>query len=122
MIRRYLLDTGIAQDFQDDRRGVRARAKVARALGHRHIMYGSDFPVTHLRGRCVAVGDSFVWLSAHNLKLEVAYGRPELPLVGHEALRTLKVAALSLGWTDSQVEDVFYGNAAALFAKQGLPR
>ncbi|MCX7406456.1 MAG: type II toxin-antitoxin system VapC family toxin [Planctomycetales bacterium] len=33
MIRRYLLDTGIAQDFQDDRRG--ARAKEARLLGHR---------------------------------------------------------------------------------------
>jgi glutamate-1-semialdehyde 2,1-aminomutase len=95
---------------------------IARALGHRHIMYGSDFPVTHLRGRCVAVGDSFVWLSADNLKLEVAYGRPELPLVGHEALRTLKVAALALGWSDSQVEDVFYGNAATLFASRGLPR
>ena len=35
MIRRYLLDTGIAQDFQDDRRGVRAQAKAARTLGHR---------------------------------------------------------------------------------------
>jgi tRNA(fMet)-specific endonuclease VapC len=35
VIRRYLLDTGIAQDFQDDRRGVRARAKAARMLGHR---------------------------------------------------------------------------------------
>jgi tRNA(fMet)-specific endonuclease VapC len=35
VIRRYLLDTGIAQDFQDDRRGVRAQAKAMRALGHR---------------------------------------------------------------------------------------
>ncbi len=35
MIRRYLLDTGTAQDFQDDRRGVRARAKAERMLGHR---------------------------------------------------------------------------------------
>lgn len=35
MIRRYLLDTGIAQDFQDDRLGVRARADAARKLGHR---------------------------------------------------------------------------------------
>jgi tRNA(fMet)-specific endonuclease VapC len=35
VIRRYLLDTGIAQDFQDDRHGVRARAKAVRALGHR---------------------------------------------------------------------------------------
>jgi tRNA(fMet)-specific endonuclease VapC len=35
MIRRYLLDTGIAQDLQDDRRGVRARADRERHLGHR---------------------------------------------------------------------------------------
>lgn len=36
MIRRYLLDTGIAQDFQDDRRGMRSRASHERRLGH-HI-------------------------------------------------------------------------------------
>lgn len=35
MIRRYLLDTGIAQDFQADRRGVRAQANAQRKLGHR---------------------------------------------------------------------------------------
>ena len=35
MIRRYLLDTGIAQDFQADRRGVRDRVKAERKLGHR---------------------------------------------------------------------------------------
>jgi tRNA(fMet)-specific endonuclease VapC len=35
MIRRYLLDTGIAQDFQEDRHGVRQRAIAERKLGHR---------------------------------------------------------------------------------------
>ncbi len=35
MIRRYLLDTGIAQDLQFDRRGVRTRARAQRRLGHR---------------------------------------------------------------------------------------
>lgn len=35
MIRRYLLDTGIAQDFQEDRNGVRDRAIAERKLGHR---------------------------------------------------------------------------------------
>jgi tRNA(fMet)-specific endonuclease VapC len=35
VIRRYLLDTGIAQDFQDDRFGVRDRADGQRKLGHR---------------------------------------------------------------------------------------
>lgn len=35
MVRRYLLDTGIAQDFQDDRHGVRARVDSERKAGHR---------------------------------------------------------------------------------------
>lgn len=35
MIRRYLLDTGIAQDFQEDRHGIRDRAIAQRKLGHR---------------------------------------------------------------------------------------
>jgi tRNA(fMet)-specific endonuclease VapC len=35
MKRRYLLDTGIAQDFQDDRHDVRARVDRERHLGHR---------------------------------------------------------------------------------------
>jgi tRNA(fMet)-specific endonuclease VapC len=35
MIRRYLFDTGIAQDFQDDRHGVRTRADSERHRGHR---------------------------------------------------------------------------------------
>jgi tRNA(fMet)-specific endonuclease VapC len=35
MIRRYLLDTRIAQDFQDFRQGVRERVEAERKLGHR---------------------------------------------------------------------------------------
>jgi tRNA(fMet)-specific endonuclease VapC len=34
-VRRYLLDTGPAQDFLDDRHGVRERVDAARKQGHR---------------------------------------------------------------------------------------
>lgn len=34
-MRRYLLDTGIAQDFMNDRHGVRPRVDAARRQGHR---------------------------------------------------------------------------------------
>lgn len=84
-------------------------------LGHNRVLYGSDFPVSHLRGRCVALGDSFLWISAENTDLNVPYANLELALVGHESLRTLKVAAMSTRLTDSQVEDVFSRNARTLF-------
>ena len=87
---------------------------IALAFGHERVLYGSDFPVSHQRGRCVAVGNSFLWISAESVRLETPYGKLELALVGHDALRTLKVAAMSLRWTDSQIEDIFSGNARRL--------
>ena len=78
---------------------------IIRTLGHERVLYGSDFPVSHQRGRCVALGDSFLWISSDNTQLDVPYAKLELALVGHESLRTLKVAAMSLRLTDSQVED-----------------
>ncbi len=91
---------------------------IIETLGHTRVLYGADFPVSHVRGRCVALGDSFFWLSADNTNLAVPYARLELGLVGHESLRTLKIAATSLKLTDSQVEDIFHRNATRLF---GLP-
>lgn len=88
---------------------------IVRTLGHERVLYGSDFPVSHLRGRCVSLGDSFLWISAANTQLDVPYGRIDLALVGHESLRTLKVAALALRLSDAQVEDIFHRSAAALF-------
>ena len=88
---------------------------IINVMGHKRVLYGSDFPVTHLRGRCVALGDTFLWISAGNTDLHVPYADLKLALVGHESLRTLKVAAMSTRMNDSQVEDIFYGNANELF-------
>lgn len=88
---------------------------IIQTFGHNRVLYGSDFPVSHQRGRCVGLGDSFLWISADNTHLDVPYGKLELALVGHESLRTLRVAAMALRLTDSQVEDIFHGNATRLF-------
>lgn len=88
---------------------------IIQTFGHQRVLYGSDFPVSHQRGRCVALGDSFFWISADNTQLDVPYARLELALVGHESLRTLKIAAMALRLSDSQVEDIFHGNAKRLF-------
>lgn len=88
---------------------------IIHTMGHDRVLYGSDFPVTHIRGRCVALGDSFLWISAENANLEVPYAKLELALVGHESLRTLKVAAMSTRMTDTQVEDIFSGNSMKLW-------
>ena len=38
-------------------------------FGHERLLYGSDFPVTHARGRAVTLGDSFHWLDSKNADL-----------------------------------------------------
>lgn len=89
---------------------------IVETLGHKRLMWGSDFPISHLRGRCVAVGDQFIWLYEDTLAWDKILPHPIRPLlVGHESLRALKLAATRLKLTDSQIEDIFYGNAADLF-------
>jgi glutamate-1-semialdehyde 2,1-aminomutase len=93
---------------------------IIRVMGHDRLMYGSDFPVSHIRGRCVGLGDNFLWLTPENTKLDAAYANVQFTLVGIESLRTLRVAALACGLSDKQVEDVFFNNGAELFAGRGI--
>lgn len=88
---------------------------IVRALGVDRLLYGSDAPVTHLRGRCVAIGDSFLWLSESNTDFSTAYAELQPSLVGLESLRTLKLACWNLGLSDTEVEKIFWGNAATLY-------
>jgi len=88
---------------------------IIRTIGHERLLYGTDYPVSQLRGRCVGLGDSFFWIDATNTQLQVPYADLQLSLIGLESLRTLKIAAMSTGLTDSQVEDIFCNNTRRLF-------
>lgn len=88
---------------------------IIRTLGCERLLYGADFPVSHLRGRCVGLGDSFFWISPENTQLHVPYADLQLSLVGLESLRSLKLAAYSLGLSDTQVEGIFGRYARALY-------
>lgn len=88
---------------------------IVEAFGHERLLYGSDFPVSHLRGRCVALGDSFHWIYAGAPGLGERHGDVRPALVGLESLRSLALACRRLGLADRQIEDIFYGNAARLF-------
>jgi glutamate-1-semialdehyde 2,1-aminomutase len=84
-------------------------------LGHERLLYGTDFYISHLRGRCIALGDSFHWLYAGEMKLAERHTTLQPVLVGLESLRSLFLAVRRLKLTDGQVEDIFYNNAAKLF-------
>ena len=79
------------------------------------LLYGSDFYISHLRGRCVAVGDSFHWFYAEDMNLAERHTTLRPVLVGLESLRSLRLAARRLKLSDRQIEDIFFSNAAQLF-------
>jgi predicted TIM-barrel fold metal-dependent hydrolase len=98
---------------------VGACETIIELLGHDRLLYGTDFPISHLRGRCVAIGDGFLWLYDDTLDWTTASFQPLQPvLVGLESLRVLKQAAWHCRLTDTQVEDIFRNNARRLI---GLP-
>jgi tRNA(fMet)-specific endonuclease VapC len=85
VIRRYLLDTGIAQDFQDDRHDMRAKVKNARASGHRigicipvlgelwSGVEGSAKPEANLQRLRWAISKLRIW--PYSLEAAEQYGR-----------------------------------------------
>jgi glutamate-1-semialdehyde 2,1-aminomutase len=89
---------------------------IVETMDHRRLMYGSDFYVSHLRGRCVAIGDSFHWFYAEEMNLAEKHITLRPVLIGLESLRSLALACRRLKLNDEQVEDIFYNNAAALFS------
>jgi glutamate-1-semialdehyde 2,1-aminomutase len=82
-------------------------------LGPDRLLWGSDYPISHMRGRCVAMGDQFVWLYEDSVDWETISPQSKIQpyFVGHESLRSLRHAAMAMRLRDSDVEKIFYGNA-----------
>ena len=92
-----------------------AHQAILRICGHKKLMYGSDFPVSHSRGRSVSVADSFLWLYEETPVWGEKHLSIESTLVGLEHLRSLKWACWAERLKDKQVEDIFFGNALRVF-------
>jgi len=92
-----------------------AHQVILRTFGHKKLMYGTDIPVGVFRGRSVSVADTFLWLTDDSPVWAEKHQHIEPVFVGLEHLRSVKWACWSERLTDSQVEDVFWNNAADLF-------
>ncbi len=86
---------------------------IIRATGTTRLMYGSDFPVSELRGTALSVGGGFFWLYSHSLNWE-AWPHAEPTLVGIESLLALKQASLTMALNDGDLDRIFGRNARQL--------
>jgi len=87
---------------------------VIREFGVEKLMYGSDFPVAEIRGRCVTLGDGFFWVQPDVVAQQPGYSAFKPTLVGLESVRALLDAADALGLGRSEREDLFFNNANRL--------
>lgn len=91
-----------------------AHQAIIRILGHKKLMYGSDLPVSHMRGRSLSAADSFLWIYEDTPVWGEKHLKIEPVFVGLEHLRSLKWACWSERLSDAAIEDIFWNNAAQL--------
>jgi len=82
------------------------------AFGPRRILWGSDFPVSQIPGRCVTTGNGFYWLHP-NTTIPGQGSLQFLPIV-LENLRAHQKAAKTFGLNKEDLTDIFYENAQRL--------
>lgn len=86
-------------------------------LGPQRVLWGSDFSVSEVRGRCVTTGELFFWLHPELIRPE--HRSPtsaDMTLIGLESLTALREACTDGGLTRGDLDDVFRNNALRLLA------
>ena len=79
---------------------------ILNAFGPTRLLFGTDFSVSEIRGRCVSIGDGFLWLGEENVTWgESTFAKPEL--VGVESIIALQQACRTMRLIDSDLEKIF---------------
>lgn len=89
-----------------------AMFQILKKAGHSRCMWGTDYPISQWRGKCLSLGSGFQWLYEKELE---AIKAPGAWHIATETLMALRQAAIMAELTSAQVEDVFYNNAICLF-------
>lgn len=94
---------------------------ILREFGPRKVLWGSDFPVSQQRGRCVAIGSGFAWITTDQVEWNdtAFFGQPVL--AGIESLRAALNAADQIGLNDDDLQDIFCDNALRLLGIKKAP-
>ena len=85
-------------------------------LGPRRVLYGSDYPISNLRGKCTTMGDGFAWIYADDLPAKAVTQFENFTLVGIESLLCLREACEITGMGEPDLRDILRNNALRLLA------
>ena len=94
-----------------------AHEAILRAVGPTRLFFGLDHPVSSIRGRCVGIGDGFLWTNEAGIDWSTQKFADPL-LVGVENILAIRQACRMAGMNDRDVELIFGGAARQLL---GMP-
>lgn len=87
------------------------------AVGPERVMYGSDdIPVGVLRGKYIAFGFAWAYLSEKNHSLNLSHCESRMTFTRYEQLRAMRRAARRVGLTREQIGALFCDTASTLVA------
>ncbi|MBQ4528233.1 MAG: amidohydrolase family protein [Clostridia bacterium] len=87
-----------------------AMFQILKKVGVDRCMWGSDFPVSLMRGRPISVADGFYWLGESEKE-----NIPNQWIVGCENLLAVRQTCMMLDFSKTQIEKLFWGTAANLW-------
>ncbi len=95
-----------------------AMFQIMRKAGIQRCMWGSDYMVCRGRGKAISLADGFCWLYQSEIDKISSITPISTWLIGTENLMAVRQACILAEMKETQVEDLFYNNAARLFDKR----
>ncbi|MBT3320464.1 MAG: amidohydrolase family protein [Clostridia bacterium] len=83
-------------------------------FGADKLLWGSDYPVCCTRGRAVTLGRDFIFLDQDSVRFDNLNTKCRPIVIGLESFRALSSACKYAKLSESQIDDIFYGNAKRL--------
>lgn len=83
-------------------------------VGVERVMYGSDDMIGPMRGKYIAFGKAWAYLSPDNHSLGLAHCDPRMTYIRYEQLRAMKRGARRIGLTGAQRRALFHDTARTL--------
>ena len=81
----------------------------------KRCMWGSDYPVAQARGKAISFGEGFYWIYQEDINNFMLKTPISNWLIGLENLMAVRQACILAELGKSEIEDLFYYNAAGLW-------
>jgi glutamate-1-semialdehyde 2,1-aminomutase len=91
-------------------------------VGVDRVMYGSDDMIGPMRGKYVAFGTSWAYLSPDNHAMSLAHCDGRMTFTRYEQLRAMQRGGRRIGLTEQQRQALFHGTARALVDSVQVPQ